>query len=374
VSHHQPDLGRKRLLAKGSISMTQTTARPAQLAPVRVGRGKEIHLGSLSGVKGPNGEPRYTSWCPAGRARLEKAATVGEALAEEITCKSCKRQAPADALEWAAATAEAMIEAAAPVAEYDHNGECISCGAAGDAELTFSGRRGDEPCAPGCGFATGEITSAMVLRATAGRLEHFARGHGADLADAVAAATAAMMEHAPGAGKNRDIDDIIEAARNVLGAYLDEVAGPDGELPGVALIDEYAVLVPRRQLAEALYLAAARHDGVPIEEVTRERWIGEALRELEKCCPDAEVLVLAITGSADDVYEVEFLGTENPDDMYMTVGWITAEDERAFDRAGELIVRAVSLSQPPYLRPAGGDATRSFAIADTTYGRTARQQ
>jgi hypothetical protein len=353
--------------------MPQTTARPAQLAPVRVGRGKEIHLGSLSSVKGPNGEPRYTSWCPAGRARLEKAATVGEAVAEEITCKSCKRQAPADALERAAATAEAMIEAAAPVAEYDHNGACIGCGAFGGADLTFSDRRGDEPCTPDCGFTTGEITAAMVLRATAGRLEQFPRAHGADLADAVAAATAALTEHAQGAGEDRDIDDLIEAARNALGAYLDEAAGPDGELPGVSLIDEYAVLAPRRQLAEALYLAAARHDGVPIEEVTRERWIGEALRELEKCCPDAESLVLAITGSADDACEVEFLGTENPDELYVTYGWITVEEENAFDRAGDLIVRAVSLSRPPYLHPADGDATHSFAIADTTYGKTSRQ-
>ncbi|XVU24183.1 hypothetical protein ACQPZJ_44295 [Actinoplanes sp. CA-054009] len=353
--------------------MTQITARPAQVAPVRVGRGKEIHLGSLSGVKGSNGEPRYTSWCPAGRARLGKAATVGEAVAEQITCKSCKRQAPADALEQAAATAEAMTEAAAPVAECDHNGACIGCGAVRRAELAISGRRGGEPCTAGCGFATGEITAAIVLRATAGRLEQFTRGHGADLADAFAAATASLMEHARRVGKDHDIDDLIEAARHALGAYLDEVAGTDGDVPGVSLIEEYAVLVPRRQFAEALYLAAARHDGVPIEEVTRERWIGEGLRELEKCCPDAQTLLITITGPAEDAYEVEFLGTEDPGELYLEHGWVTTEDENAFNRAGELVVRAITLSLPPYLHPADDDAIQSFAIADTTYGKILHQ-
>lgn len=344
--------------------MTQTTARPAQLAPVRIGNGKEVHLGHLSSIKGPNGEPRYCSYCPASRVRRDKT-VAGEAIAEEITCKSCKRQGSAEALERAAATAEAMIEAAAPAAEYDHNLLCLGCGT-----------HKADPCDPGCGFETGEVSAAMVLRATAGYLDQFARGHGADLRAAVTAGATALMPTAQSrrAGEALDVEDLVEAARDALGAYLDEVAGPDGELPGVSLIEQYAALVPRRQLVEALYLAAARHDGVPIEEVTRERWIGEALRELEKCCPDAESLVLAITGSPTDAYEVEFLGVENPDETYVTYGWITAEDEHAYDRAGELIVRAVSLSQPPYLHPADGDATHSFAIADTTYGRAVRQQ
>ncbi len=42
-----------------------TTSRPAQLAPVRIGRGNAVHLGSRSSITGPNGEPRYIAWCGA---------------------------------------------------------------------------------------------------------------------------------------------------------------------------------------------------------------------------------------------------------------------------------------------------------------------
>lgn len=45
---------------------TMTTSRPAQLAPVRIGRGNAVHLGCRSSITGPNGEPRYVAaWCGA---------------------------------------------------------------------------------------------------------------------------------------------------------------------------------------------------------------------------------------------------------------------------------------------------------------------
>jgi hypothetical protein len=365
----------KRLLAKGSISMTQTTARPAQLAPVRIGNGKEVHLGHLSSIKGPNGEPRYCSYCPASRVRMDKT-VAGEAIAEEITCKSCQRQAGAEALERAAETAEAMIQAALPNREYDHDGQCIGCGAFSGPALTFSGQRGDEPCAPDCGFETGQVSAAMVLRAAARRLDQFARGHGADIRAAFDAGAVALMrtERTRGAGEDLYVEDLVDAAHDAMGAYLDELAGPDPELPGASLVDEYGVLVPRRQLAEALYLAADRNDGFPVEAVHRERLIGDALRELDRCCPGAEILLVAVNGPEAGPQEVEFLGTKNPDELYVSFGWIDTADEDAFNKAGELIVRALSISMPPYLRPSDdGNATHELAIEDTTYGKTLRR-
>jgi hypothetical protein len=74
--------------------MTSTTqTRPAQLAPVRIGRGRSVHLGCLSSIKGPADEPRYRpGWCAAG-SRGETV-TVGAAAAEPIDCRTCTRSNP----------------------------------------------------------------------------------------------------------------------------------------------------------------------------------------------------------------------------------------------------------------------------------------
>ncbi|RAO26136.1 hypothetical protein ONO23_05539 [Micromonospora noduli] len=76
--------------------MTQRTTipvRPAQLAPVRVGRGKAVHLGSLSSITGPDGSPRYVAaWCGAsGRGDDVRA---GEAITDPIDCRTCLRTQP----------------------------------------------------------------------------------------------------------------------------------------------------------------------------------------------------------------------------------------------------------------------------------------
>jgi len=74
--------------------MTSTThTRPAQLAPVRVGRGRAVHYGNLSSIKGPAGEPRYlSSSCGAG-PRGDTVA-VGAAVAEPIDCRICTKANP----------------------------------------------------------------------------------------------------------------------------------------------------------------------------------------------------------------------------------------------------------------------------------------
>jgi hypothetical protein len=74
--------------------MTSTTqTRPVQLAPVRVGRGRAVHLGNLSSIKGPAGEPRYiSSSCGAGTRGDTVAA--GAAVTEPIDCRTCTKANP----------------------------------------------------------------------------------------------------------------------------------------------------------------------------------------------------------------------------------------------------------------------------------------
>ncbi|WP_433233931.1 hypothetical protein ACQP2H_31680 (plasmid) [Micromonospora sp. CA-248260] len=67
--------------------------RPAQLAPVRVGRGTAVHLGSLSSIMGPDRSVRYVAaWC--GASGTGDNVRVGEPLTEPITCRTCLRVQP----------------------------------------------------------------------------------------------------------------------------------------------------------------------------------------------------------------------------------------------------------------------------------------
>lgn len=107
-----------------------------------------------------------------------------------------------------------------------------------------------------------------------------------------------------------------------------------------------------------------------VHDHVREHLISEALHELRTCCPNAETVLLAIAGPTDN-QRVEFLGPKDPDDTHITFGWINADDEQAYNRATELIVGALSISLPPYLRPVDdpSGATHEIAIADTAYGK-----
>jgi hypothetical protein len=351
--------------------MTQTTTRPAQLAPVRIGNGTVVHLGHLSSITGPDGEPRYCSYCPASRARADRT-VAGEAVAEEITCKSCQRQAGPEALDRAAQTAEDMLEAARPNREYDHNGECVGCGAPGKPTLPGDDRPGDEPCAPDCGFETGRITPAMMLRAAADRLEQFAHGRdGTDLWSALAASATALLP-TRSTGEHPRVEDLVDEARNLLGAWFDFF--PEIPVPGVELIDDYAAAGPRRMVAETLHLAAALDDGVEFEELYREHLIGRALRELESYWPEADRVFVGISGSTA-AREYEFLGVMDPEKTYE--GWnFIGPDEDVFNEAGQLIVDALAISQPDYLTAVddgGFGVTYQFMIAQTVYGKTLRQ-
>ncbi|MEV0005875.1 hypothetical protein AB0H28_26820 [Micromonospora sp. NPDC050980] len=71
--------------------MTSTTqTRPAQLAPVRIGRGRAVHLGNLSSIKGPAGEPRYVS-SSCGAGTRGDTVVAGAAIAEPIDCRTCTK-------------------------------------------------------------------------------------------------------------------------------------------------------------------------------------------------------------------------------------------------------------------------------------------
>ncbi|MFY1573327.1 hypothetical protein ACN26Z_00335 [Verrucosispora sp. WMMD703] len=73
--------------------MTSSNTRPAQLAPVRVGRGRVVHLGNLSSLTGPAGEPRYVPGsCGAGTRG--DTVSVGAAVTEPIDCRTCARSNP----------------------------------------------------------------------------------------------------------------------------------------------------------------------------------------------------------------------------------------------------------------------------------------
>jgi hypothetical protein len=408
--------------------MTKTTARPAQLAPVRIGKGVRVHLGHLSSIQGPNGEPRYCSWCPASAGRDGAPFTAGEAVTEEIDCRSCQRQASAEALQRAADAAQAArtakqieadganpgsaaqpsvavqsidltgaicmdtkphqrhriigsfrggcsgIPATLPNLRHDHNGQCIGCGAFRLPTVVGAPDGEDYWCASTCGFRTGTVSPAMILRAAARSLDRFPRGRGADLRavlDAVAVALT-RTEDTRGAGEDLDVEDLVESARDALAAYFDEVAGPDAVLPGAEFVDQYAVIVPRQMIAETLYFAAARNDGVEFDVVARERLLGEGLGELERCCPDAETLLVGITGPDGGPHEVECLGVVNHDETYVNFGAVNAGEEDPLAKAGELIIRALTISLPPYLRQVGDDDPEMYeiTIADTLHGQT----
>ncbi|MER6757614.1 hypothetical protein ABT235_25910 [Micromonospora echinofusca] len=73
--------------------MTSTHTRPAQLAPVRIGRGRVVHLGNLSSITGPAGEPRYVAGS-CGASTRGDTVTVGAAVTAPIDCRTCTRSNP----------------------------------------------------------------------------------------------------------------------------------------------------------------------------------------------------------------------------------------------------------------------------------------
>ena len=253
---------------------------------------------------------------------------------------------------------------------YDANGECIGCTAvAPTLSPTAAGRAGE--CAPTCGFRTGTITAGMVLRAAAGRLAPAPHARPGRLAAALDAAASALENtvHSSAA-----IADLIEQARDALGAYAGRLAGLS--VPGAQLVDNYASSAPRPILAEAMYLAADLHDGVAFEQVYREHLIGRALRELAGYWPDADRLLIAVTNSADRTPGFEFLGVMDPANAYEDWHFI-GPDANTFDQAGLLVIFALTLSQPQYLiarpdRRCG--VTHELRIAQTTYGKALRRQ
>lgn len=351
--------------------MTHTKARPAQLAPVRIGSDTVVHLGYLSSITGPDGEPRYCSYCPASRVRSDRT-VAGEAVAEEITCKPCAHKVVPDVLDLATQTAEDMIEAALPRREYDHNDQCIGCGAVRLPTVVGSSDGEDYWCISACGFKTGQVTPGMMLRGAAKRLEQFAYGRdGADLWSALAATATALLPTRRTREHPR-VEDLVDEARDALGVWFDSF--PVIPALGVELIDDYAAAGPRRMVAETLYLAAALDDGVEFEELYREHLIGRALRELEGYWPEADRVFVGISGSSAE-REYEFLGVMDPERTYD--GWnFIGPDKDVFNEAGRLIVAALTISQPDYLTVAddgGLGVTYQFAIAQTVYGKTLRQ-
>jgi hypothetical protein len=141
--------------------------------------------------------------------------------------------------------------------EYDHNDQCIACGA-----------HCADPCGPDCAFETGTMTPAVVLRAATRRLRDFKAFRGADIAAAIthAAASLSCTPRQDGHRSPRNaVEDLVTDARAALGAYFDLLTRPDSALPNVAMIDPYGVLVPRSQITATLYTAAALEEGREFE-------------------------------------------------------------------------------------------------------------
>lgn len=271
-------------------------------------------------------------------------------------------------------TTAAVIQAANPAREHDHNGQCIGCGLLGSVSHPADGYgvAREEPCAPVCGFRTGTISPAMILRAAARRLACFPRGYGADIRAALDVAAVALIRVTAtrDAGADLAVEDLAESARHALGAHLDEVTGPGGLL-GADLIDKYGALVPRQMVAATLYLAAARNDGATFPEIAREQLIGEAFRLLIDCRPNAEAVMLT-WGPFSQLWEVDLRAVAGYGESYHPQHF-TGPDTDAFTEAQDLIRRALKISEPPYLKKAhydGSGVTHEIALADTTYGQS----
>jgi len=147
------------------------------------------------------------------------------------------------------------MKARTAISYLDHNGQCIGCGAAGGPDLKFSGQPGDEPCAPDCGFETGEITAPVVLRYACTLLLRHPMGIGYDAAAAIFDAAQVLTHELSPYPLHTEADKAICA-------YLSQKHGPDCGLSGPELLYRMGLFVPLAEIAMALYDAAAGLSGL----------------------------------------------------------------------------------------------------------------
>lgn len=60
------------------------------LAPVRIGNGRAVHLGYICNETQPDGGALYASWCKAGQR--DGVITKGPAVGDPVDCVRCTRQ------------------------------------------------------------------------------------------------------------------------------------------------------------------------------------------------------------------------------------------------------------------------------------------
>lgn len=135
--------------------------------------------------------------------------------------------------------------------EYDHNDECVGCG----AHLS-------NPCDPDCAFETGDIRASVVLRTAARRLSLFSLHRGADV-DAAILFAAGLLTPDHWMGNADEPDELAHEARVALVAYFNHVLAADncGEVDET-MIHGFGRLAPRSIIAAQLYRASAHADGL----------------------------------------------------------------------------------------------------------------
>lgn len=132
-----------------------------------------------------------------------------------------------------------------PSRKFDHNNECVGCG----AHLS-------EPCDPTCPLETGAFGPAVLLRAAAGRLREHPAGVGYDISAALFDAALELVGGQVAAGA-------AEQAKQVLTSFLVDQWGPNVEV--IRLVYRHGLFSDLSEIARSMYAAAASHDGVEFD-------------------------------------------------------------------------------------------------------------
>ena len=137
---------------------------------------------------------------------------------------------------------------------YDHNDQCVGCGA----------HRAD-PCDLDCAFETGEIRPSVLLRTAAQQLHLFSLHRGADVEGAIAFA-AAILTPDHWMGNADEPYELAHEGRLALVAYFNHLlVGADCGVVDEDMIHAFGRLAPRSIIAAQLYRASAHADGIDLE-------------------------------------------------------------------------------------------------------------
>lgn len=130
--------------------------------------------------------------------------------------------------------------------QYDHNCECVGCG----AHLP-------DPCHPDCPFETGVYRPAVLLRASAARLREHPAGIGYSISDALFAAALDLVSRHEATGT-------AEQAKHILADFLVNQQGYAEEIRNQA-VHRHGLFTDLPEIARTLYAAAAAHDNIDFD-------------------------------------------------------------------------------------------------------------